>query len=69
MCGLFCIWYPLVLKRLIKGGVVQPLLQEDPLSNDTLLSLIKVREQFNRPIVINSGYRCLDQYAYIGFTI
>ncbi|WKD48969.1 D-Ala-D-Ala carboxypeptidase family metallohydrolase [Microbulbifer spongiae] len=38
-------------------------------SNDTLRRLIKVRERFNKPMVITSGYRCRDHCASIGFTM
>ncbi|MFS1526214.1 D-Ala-D-Ala carboxypeptidase family metallohydrolase [Microbulbifer sp. 2304DJ12-6] len=37
--------------------------------NDTLRRLIRVRERFNKPMVINSGYRCRDHCASIGSTM
>ncbi|WP_299948246.1 D-Ala-D-Ala carboxypeptidase family metallohydrolase [uncultured Microbulbifer sp.] len=38
-------------------------------SDDTLRRLIRVREQFAKPMVITSGYRCQDHCAKIGSTI
>ncbi|WP_299947571.1 D-Ala-D-Ala carboxypeptidase family metallohydrolase [uncultured Microbulbifer sp.] len=35
-------------------------------SGDTLRRLIRVRERFAKPMVINSGYRCRDHCARIG---
>ncbi|WP_299948250.1 D-Ala-D-Ala carboxypeptidase family metallohydrolase [uncultured Microbulbifer sp.] len=38
-------------------------------SDDTLCRLIRVRERFNKPMVINSGYRCPTHCARIGSTM
>ncbi|WP_299948471.1 D-Ala-D-Ala carboxypeptidase family metallohydrolase [uncultured Microbulbifer sp.] len=38
-------------------------------SDDTLRRLIRVRVRFNKPMVINSGYRCQDHCARIGSTM
>uniref|UniRef100_UPI0026089C24 D-Ala-D-Ala carboxypeptidase family metallohydrolase n=1 Tax=uncultured Microbulbifer sp. TaxID=348147 RepID=UPI0026089C24 len=38
-------------------------------SDDTLRRLIRVREQFAKPMVITSGYRCQDHCAKIGSTM
>ncbi|WP_299948303.1 D-Ala-D-Ala carboxypeptidase family metallohydrolase [uncultured Microbulbifer sp.] len=38
-------------------------------SNDTLRRLIRVRERFNKPMVITSGYRCPAHCARIGSTM
>ncbi|MEW5251467.1 D-Ala-D-Ala carboxypeptidase family metallohydrolase [Microbulbifer sp. 2201CG32-9] len=38
-------------------------------SDDTLRRLIRVRERFAKPMVINSGYRCPAHCAKIGSTM
>ncbi|MEX2964567.1 D-Ala-D-Ala carboxypeptidase family metallohydrolase [Microbulbifer sp. TYP-18] len=38
-------------------------------SDDTLHRLIRVRERFKKPMVINSGYRCPAHCAKIGSTM
>ncbi|MEW5249882.1 D-Ala-D-Ala carboxypeptidase family metallohydrolase [Microbulbifer sp. 2201CG32-9] len=35
-------------------------------SDDTLQRLIRVRERFKKPMVINSGYRCPAHCAFTG---
>ncbi|MEW5251275.1 D-Ala-D-Ala carboxypeptidase family metallohydrolase [Microbulbifer sp. 2201CG32-9] len=38
-------------------------------SDDTLRRLIRVRERLNKPMVINSGYRCPSHCTKIGSTM
>ena len=38
-------------------------------SDDTLARLIRVRERFDKPIIINSGYRCPAHNAHLGATM